>query len=126
MRTRIRIGPFTFGRSGTRFSPWSGQTGFSVPLTNRKKARSFGKVKAGMFSFYFHEKPKRKRSNRHIPENIDEIRKSHKQAYEPWTAESDKKLVRLFRQGKTVSELSEIFGRTKGAIRARIKKLLLD
>lgn len=97
MRTRIRIGPFTFGRSGARLSPWRGQTGFSIPLSNRKKSRSFGKVKAGMFSFYFSDKPKKKRYKKHIPENIDEIRKSHKQAYEPWTAEADEKLVYLFR-----------------------------
>ena len=125
MRTRIRIGPFTFGRSGTRFSLWRGQTGFSIPLFNRK-ARSFGKIKLGIFSFYFRGKPKRQRPKKTLPPNIREIKKTHKQAYEPWTSEADKKLVMLFRQGKSVKELSEIFGRTKGAIRSRINKLLLN
>ena len=80
-----------------------------------------------MFSFYFTGKPKskRQRSKVTLPSNIEEIRKPHRQAYEPWTPAADKKLVLLFRQGKTVKELSDIFGRTNGAIRARIEKLLL-
>ena len=125
MRTRIRIGPFTFGRSGTRLSPWRGGTGFSIPLFNRN-ARSFGKIKLGIFSFYFKGKSKKRRLEKSMPDNIKEIRLTHKQAYEPWTTEADEKLVLLFRQGKTVKDLSEIFGRTNGAIRSRIKKLLLQ
>ncbi len=84
MRTRFRIGPFTFGRSGTRLSPWSGGTGFSIPLFNRK-ARSFGKIKLGIFSFYFGGKSKKRRLKKSIPHNIKKIRKTHRQAYEPWT-----------------------------------------
>lgn len=125
MRTRIRIGPFTFGNSGIRFSTWSGGTGISIPLFNRK-ARSFGKIKLGIFSFYINGKSKKQRIKKSLPANIKKIRKSHTQAYEPWTPKADKKLVTLFRKGKTVNELSEIFGRTKGAIRARINKLLLQ
>lgn len=125
MRTRFRLGPFTFGSSGTRLSPWSGGTGFSIPLFNRK-ARSFGKIKLGIFSFYFGGKSKKRRLKKSKPSNIHDIRKTHNQAYEPWTTKADQKLVLLFRQGKTVKELSEIFGRTNGAIRSRINKLLLE
>lgn len=124
MRTRIRIGPFTFGKSGMRLSMWRGGTGFSLPLFN-KRSRSFGKVKLGIFSFFFSSKPKKTVSKKSLPKNITAIKKKHKQAYEPWTAEADEKLVRLFKQGKTVKELSDIFSRTQGAIRARINKLLL-
>jgi len=124
MRTRIRIGPFTFGRSGIRLSPWRGGTGFSIPFFNRN-ARSFGKIKLGIFSFYFRDKSKKRRLNKSMPDNIKEIRKSHRQAYVPWTTEADEKLVYIFRQGKTVKELSIFFGRTEGAIRSRINKLLL-
>ena len=60
------------------------------------------------------------------PSNKHDIRKTHNQAYEPWTIQADEKLVLLFRQGKTAKELSEIFGRTNGAIRSRINKLLLE
>lgn len=126
MKTRIRIGPFTFGSSGARLGPWRGGTGFSIPVSNRKTNKSFGKVKQGMFSFHFNEKTKKGGHKKPSPENIKEIRKSHKQAYEPWTAATDEKLMQLFRQGETVKELSEIFGRTNGAIRSRINKLLLQ
>ena len=125
MRIRFRIGSFTFGKSGMRLSPWSGRTGFSIPLFNRK-ARSFGKVNLGIFSFYFGGKSKKKRTKKALPKYIEQTRKNHKQAYEPWTEKADEKLIYLFRQGKTVRELSEFFGRTHGAIRSRINKLLME
>jgi len=52
MRFRFRIGPFTFGRSGTRLSIWNRGTGISVPLS-KKKGRTFGKVRVGPISGYF-------------------------------------------------------------------------
>jgi hypothetical protein len=57
--------------------------------------------------------------------SVKKIRKSHKQAYEPWSKEADEKLEMLFCEGKTIKELSEIFGRNEGAIRSRIIKLEL-
>jgi hypothetical protein len=52
MRFRFRLGPFTFGRSGTRLSLWRGGTGVSIPLS-KKKGRTFGKVRVGPVSGYF-------------------------------------------------------------------------
>jgi DNA helicase-4 len=57
--------------------------------------------------------------------SVDEIRKIHTQAYQPWTKEDDEKLELLFCQGKKPSELSEIFGRNLGGITSRIEKLQL-
>ena len=125
MKTRFRIGPFTFGKSGIRLSPWKRGTGFSIPIFNRK-ARSFGKVKLGMFSFYFRGKSKNRKEKTGLPKYIEQTRIFHKQAYEPWTKKADKELISLFRKGKTVSELSNTFGRTQGAIRSRINKLLIE
>ncbi len=54
MRFRFRIGPFTFGRGGTRLSLWSGGSGgsgISIPLS-RKNGRSFGKIGVGPLSVY--------------------------------------------------------------------------
>lgn len=124
MRIRIRIGPFTFGKSGIRLSSWKRGTGFSIPLFNRN-ARSFGAIKLWIFSFIFKSKSKINRLQKPIPTNIKEIKKSSHQAYEPWTSEADERLTDLYLQGKSENELSEIFGRTKGAIRSRIKKLSL-
>jgi len=47
-------------------------------------------------------------------------------AYEKWTVEDDNRLEILYCEGKSVEELSEIFGRNNGAICARIKKLELE
>lgn len=57
--------------------------------------------------------------------DVSEIRKIHNQAYEPWTKDADEKLELLFCEGKTVKELSALFGRNEGAIQSRIKKLEL-
>ena len=126
MGFRFRLGPFTFGASGIRLSIWRRGTGVSIPLTNTDKAKSFGKVSVGKVSYYANKKSKNNSIERFENPQIQKIRKSHKQAYEPWTKEADEKLELLFRQGKTVKELSEMFGRTNGAIRSRIDKLLLQ
>ena len=52
MRFRFRLGPFTFGKSGTRLSLWKVGTGVSIPLS-KKKGGTFGKVKVGPVSGYF-------------------------------------------------------------------------
>ena len=53
-----------------------------------------------------------------------EVRKKH--AGMPWTEEEDRKLANEFESGQfSIRELSELHGRTTGAIRARLKKLNL-
>jgi ATP-dependent DNA helicase RecQ len=53
-------------------------------------------------------------------------REEHAGAYMPWTDEEDKRLTNEFQSGQfSTRELSEIHGRTSGAIRARLKKLKL-
>ena len=56
MGFRIRLGPFTFGRSGIRLSLWSRGTGVSVPLSG--EGRSFGKISVGPVSYYTDQKAK--------------------------------------------------------------------
>ena len=41
----------------------------------------------------------------------------------PWTAQDDAMLKKLFGSSETMAEISHYFGRTKGAILARVKKL---
>ena len=50
-------------------------------------------------------------------------REKSKSAYAPWTSSEDKKLMKLYQEGKPVKELAKTFGRTVGAIAMRIKKL---
>ncbi len=55
--------------------------------------------------------------------SVSEVRKKHQHAYKGWTDEDDQALKKLFAEGKKVKELAEHFGRTRGAIRSRLKKL---
>lgn len=54
---------------------------------------------------------------------IDQLRKKKPQAYKSWSDAEDEKLRREYNTRKRISELAQIFSRTEGAIRARLKKL---
>jgi len=55
--------------------------------------------------------------------DLRKIRKNHKSAYEPWNDELDRELKFMFDEGLSTKDLANHFGRTKGAIRTRIRKL---
>lgn len=57
---------------------------------------------------------------------LEEVRLKHKGAYMPWTDELDVELTVMYNEGKTQREMAEHFGRTRGAISSRIKKLDLN
>ena len=44
-------------------------------------------------------------------------------AYVPWSEEDDLRLEQLFREGKSVEELMNIFQRNRGSIASRLRKL---
>lgn len=54
---------------------------------------------------------------------FEDKRKEHGNAYMPWDDEADRLLCRMYDEGKSISLLSDIFERTKEAIRSRLKKL---
>ena len=57
---------------------------------------------------------------------LAEKREKHAGVYMPWTEEEDRKLTNEYESGQfSTRDLSEIHGRTTGAIRARLKKLKL-
>jgi F-box protein, helicase, 18 len=66
-----------------------------------------------------------KDSNIQKPYSIEEIRTKHKDAYQPWTAELDDELTIMYCEGINTKDISIHFGRTRGAINSRIKKLEL-
>lgn len=55
--------------------------------------------------------------------DVQTIRKTTPNAYQPWSQEDDNDLLRLSEQGKTVSELMQVFQRNRGAIQSRLNKL---
>lgn len=54
---------------------------------------------------------------------FEQVRKDFKDAYKPWTEELDHELTIMYCEGISMIDLSKHFGRTRGAIRSRIKKL---
>lgn len=58
--------------------------------------------------------------------SLDEVRNTHKEAYRPWTAELDHELTLMYCEGINNKDLAKHFGRTRGAIESRIKKLELQ
>jgi len=57
--------------------------------------------------------------------SVEVIRKSHDDAYKPWTIQLDDELTVMYCEGISVKDLAKHFGRTKGAINSRINKLEL-
>ena len=56
---------------------------------------------------------------------LAEMREKHPNAYRSWSEEDDIKLKKLHGEHKSTKELVKIFGRQRGAIRARLLKLEL-
>ncbi|MBP3740902.1 MAG: hypothetical protein J6I41_07295 [Bacteroidales bacterium] len=51
--------------------------------------------------------------------------KPYPNAYAPWSTEDDKLLGELYESGKTIDELTKLFGRNSGGIKSRLRKLNL-
>jgi ATP-dependent DNA helicase RecQ len=59
--------------------------------------------------------------------SVDKIReKGLTSEYAPWTSEEVDKLKKEFAAGTPIKELSKIHGRTKGAIKSKLKKRKSD
>jgi F-box protein 18 (helicase) len=57
--------------------------------------------------------------------SVEKKREINKGAYFPWTPQLDEELKTLFEDDYSISDLAEHFGRTRGAIISRLKKLNL-
>ena len=55
--------------------------------------------------------------------SVEACRREYPNAYDPWTEEDDAKLAELWREGLSLDEIAERFGRKRGAIISRMKKL---
>jgi DNA-directed RNA polymerase specialized sigma24 family protein len=58
--------------------------------------------------------------------SLDEVRNKHHDAYKPWTIELDDELTIMFCEGLNVKDMAKHFGRSKGAIHSRIRRLELE
>lgn len=55
--------------------------------------------------------------------SVEACRREYPNAYDLWTEEDDVKLAELWREGLSLDEIAERFGRKRGAIISRMKKL---
>jgi ATP-dependent exoDNAse (exonuclease V) beta subunit len=58
--------------------------------------------------------------------DVGDAKQKHKEPYNPWTPTEDAELKEMYNAGSTIFDLAKTFGRTKGAIRSRIRKLELS
>ena len=58
-------------------------------------------------------------------DKMKEIKKENKEAYKPWNRKDDDEMINLFFDGVSVGDMAIKLNRTKGAIRARIRKMEL-
>ncbi|MEA3202104.1 MAG: hypothetical protein QOE90_3532 [Thermoplasmata archaeon] len=56
-------------------------------------------------------------------ERIARLRVTHPNAYAPWSAEEDARLLALAAEDRTIRQMAAELGRHAGAIRARLEKL---
>ncbi|MEM8527777.1 MAG: hypothetical protein AAGG68_24255 [Bacteroidota bacterium] len=61
-----------------------------------------------------------------LDERYTEIRRTHRDAYKPWTRKLDLELAKMYTDGLSIKDLAQYFGRTKGAIRSRLEKLNIE
>lgn len=72
------------------------------------------------------QKTEKTESNTEKAYSYEEVRTKHKDAYKPWTPELDNELTVMYCEGVNVKDMAKHFGRTRGAITSRIKKLELE
>ncbi len=58
-------------------------------------------------------------------QSIKKVQKKYKNAYTPWSSSDDRKLLKYHKEGKSTKELVIIFKRQEGAIKSRLKKLMI-
>ena len=76
---------------------------------------------------YRHNKPKpiKRMMDQKDFDAIKKIKKEHKEAFKSWTRKDDDEMLNLFFDGVSVADIALKLNRTKGAIRAKIRKMEL-
>ena len=59
-------------------------------------------------------------------DKIKQIKKENKEAYKPWSRKDDDEMLNLFFDGTSVGDIALKLNRTKGSIRAKIRKMKLS
>ena len=107
----------------------TGQSSLSVFQEAIAKAVNLGKVRFEVVrpKVFAHKDLDQIDENAHTlstrVDSIENIRKTHRRAYEPWSKDEEKRLSILYNRGATIQELAQELQRQPGGIRSRLKKL---
>ena len=113
MGFRFRLGPFTFGRSGTRLSIWGRRNGMSVPISGA--GRSFGKVGFGPFRWFFRGPPAE-------PPNVPTaVSRADVQAGPPVPSSVENGAIKALRSDRQFLEKLQRYGVPWRGVQERIK-----
>ncbi|HFG1848936.1 TPA: hypothetical protein ACGF4I_003493, partial [Vibrio cholerae] len=57
--------------------------------------------------------------------SVEKIRQNpkHRNAYKPWSSHDDELLMKMHSEGASIPELCDYFGRQRGGITSRLRKL---
>lgn len=58
--------------------------------------------------------------------DVEKVRETHAKAYAPWNDEQDRELLKMYEGGESAENIASYFGRTRGAIQSRLKRLMGD
>ena len=72
------------------------------------------------------KKSKKKTSSGNWAERLAVMRQTYPKAFTPWAQADDDALLKKFKKGSTLAELSDLLGRQPGGVRARLHKHLGD
>lgn len=133
---RLNIPPYMiFGdkalyEMATHF-PQTGIAFLEINGVGNRKLAQFGEIFMSAIHCYVggnqtQEETKTENHNLKKTYSIANIRIAHPNAYRGWSKEDDKKLKELRGEGKSTTDLAEIFERGRGAISSRLKRLSIE
>lgn len=68
-------------------------------------------------------KPVKDLKSDHEKYKLDDVRKTHSNAYQKWTSEEESNLIKMYAHGNKFDKIASELGRQKGGIKARLQKL---
>jgi len=55
---------------------------------------------------------------------LEEVRRRHPNAYAPWTADEEARLIERYQAGVSIGDMAQEFGRRPGALNSRLLRIL--
>ncbi len=125
-KAHVTMGTYGSDGESEAADPDENSLGIAHPLSTPDSAVEqipYDKLPLAGFKELVDRLPPKRSDESFTDERIIDIRKKHPRAYEPWSDEEDRLLIKLYNEEPSIAALSKIFQRQPGAITARIRKL---